>query len=74
MAVNRDATILYIGWDGQPHNYLTKVIDYAAQRPVGTGDHHIKISHDDWCAFFKGRACHCDPDIREMSDREILGT
>ncbi len=74
MTPKRERPILYIGWDGQPHNYIAKLIRYVRRRSRGNRDHHIKISHDDWCAFFKGRACNCDPDIREMSDREILGT
>ena len=74
MAAKRNRTILYIGWDDQPHNYIARLVRYVGQATVGTGDHHVRISHDDWCAFFKGRACNCDPDIREMSDREILGT
>ena len=74
MAAKRNRTILYIGWDDQPHNYIAKFIRYVGQATVGTGDHHVRISHDDWCAFFKGRACNCDPDIREMLPREIVGT
>ena len=30
------------------------------------GVRHINVSHDDWCALFKGGVCNCDPDIREM--------
>ena len=71
--VDQSRPILYIGWDDQPHNYIARLVRYVGQATVGTGDHHVRISHDDWCAFFKGRACNCDPDIREMSDREILG-
>ena len=74
MAPKRERPILYIGWDGQPHNYAKKLLRYVEQTPLGSGDHHFKVSHDDWCAFFKGRACNCDPDIREMSDREIVGS
>ncbi len=74
MTPRRERPILYIGLDDQPHNYMTKVIDLVRQQPAESGDHHVKILHDDWCGFFKGRACNCDPDIREMSDREILRT
>ncbi len=73
MAANRDATILYIGWDGQPHNYMTKVIDFVRQQPP-EGNHHVRISHDDWCAFFKAGVCDCDPEVREMHGRWIVGS
>jgi hypothetical protein len=22
------------------------------------------VAHDAWCRIFKGKRCHCDPDIR----------
>ncbi len=72
--VEQDRPILYIGWADQPHNYIAKFIRYVRRRSLGNRDRHFKISHDDWCAFFTGRACNCDPDIREMSDREIVGS
>jgi hypothetical protein len=74
MAGNRDATILYIGWDGESHHYIEKLMRYVEQATVGTGDHHVRISHDDWCAMFKGGVCNCDPDIREMLPWEIVGS
>ena len=69
-----DAIILYIGWDGQPHNYAKKLLRYVEQTTLKSGERHIKVSHDDWCAFFTGGVCNCDPEIREMSDREIVGS
>ena len=24
----------------------------------------VDVAHDAWCGIFKGRRCHCDPDIR----------
>ena len=74
MAVNRDATILYIGWDGQPHNYIARLLRYVRWRSLGNRDRHVRISHDEWCAFFKGRACNCDPGIRKMLPWEIIGS
>ena len=74
MAANRDATILFMGWDDQPHNYFAKLIRYGRRRSRGNRDRHFKILHDDWCAFFKGRACNCDPDIREMLPWKIVGS
>ena len=63
MAANRDATILYIGWDDQPHNYIEKLVQYAKQTPLGIGEHHMEVLHDDWCAWFKGGRCNCHPII-----------
>ena len=74
MAAKRNRPILYIGWDDQSHNYIAKLILYVLLRSPGNKDRHFKISHDDWCAFFKGRACNCDPDIREMFGWEVFGS
>ena len=74
MTPKRERPILYIGWDDQPHNHIEKLLRYVAKTPLGIGDRHVKVSHDDWCAFFTGRACNCDPDIREMLPWEIVGT
>ena len=75
MAAKRNRTILYIGWDGQPHNFVEKFIRYLKRRrSLGNRDRHFKISHDDWCAFFKDGVCNCDPDIREMLPWEIVGS
>ena len=74
MAAKWNRRTFYFSWDGQPHNYIEKLLRHVEQTTLKNGDHHIKVSHDDWCAFFKGRACNCDPDIREMSDREIVGS
>ncbi len=73
MGAKRYRPIVYIGLDDEPHNHMARMLDLVRQQPVGRGDHHIRISHDDGCGFFEGRACNCDPDIREMSDREIVG-
>ena len=68
--------IIYIGGGPpQAHKYLSKLLQFApdlAELPGRVG--HILVSHDDWCAFFKGRACNCDPDVREMLPWEIVGS
>ncbi len=74
MATDQNPTVVYVGWDGQPHNHTARMLDLVRQQPVGSGDHHVKILHDDWCGFFKGRACNCDPDVREMLPWEIVGS
>ncbi len=71
--VEQDRPILYIGWDDQPHNYIARLLRYVRRRSLGSRDRHFKISHDDWCAFFNDGVCNCDPDIREMSDSEMIG-
>ena len=74
MTPKRERPILYIGSDAQPHSYIAKFIRYLKRRwPLGNRDCHIMISHHEWCAFFKGRACNCDPNIREMLPWEIPG-
>jgi len=25
--------------------------------------HMITVYHDDWCGYFKGKRCNCDPEI-----------
>ena len=73
--VDQSRPILYIGCDGQPHNHVEKFIRYLKRRrSLGNRDRHFKISHDDWCAFFKDGVCNCDPDIREMLPWEIVGS
>lgn len=32
--------------------------------PVARGKvNHAFVSHDDWCAIFKGGVCDCDPEV-----------
>ncbi len=68
MTGNRKPTLFCVGRDGQPHNYMARMLDLVRQQPVGRGDHHIQVLHDGWCAFFKGRACNCNPIVREMAE------
>ena len=71
MSPKRRRPIFYFGWDGQRHNYIEKLMRFMRRTLLGKRDIHVKVSHDDWCAYFKGRACNCDPDIREMLPWEI---
>ena len=33
---------------------------------------HTNIKHDDWCAFFKGAECDCNPDIiTDLNTRKV---
>lgn len=73
MAQRRGRPMLYIGSDGQSHNYIAKLMRFVRRTLFGKRDIHVKVSHDDWCAYFKGRACNCDPNIREMLPWEIPG-
>ena len=73
MAGNRNRPIVYMGWDGLPHNYLERILRYLEQTTLKSGG-HIKVSHDDWCAVFKGGGCNCNPDVREMLPWEIPGS
>ena len=34
---------------------------------------HVTISHDDWCSFFQGGLCDCDPEVREGLPRSQQG-
>ncbi len=74
MTPKRERPILYIGWDVQPHNYIAGFIRYVRRRSLGNRDRHFKISHDDWFAFFKGRACNCDPEVRDLLGGSGIGT
>jgi len=54
------------------HNYLPAVLRYAQRVHLSAGgcesggEHLIQVLHDDWCAFFQGRACNCDPIVRPL--------
>ena len=47
------------------HNYLKKLLRLQAQGalPLTAGVHDVAIAHDDWCGIYRGKHCHCDPDI-----------
>lgn len=47
------------------HNYYQKWL--AAKATIDSskpGIKHIDITHDDWCAIFKGKYCNCNPDVK----------
>jgi hypothetical protein len=46
-------------------NYLRKFARMVerGELPANVGIQHVEISHDSWCAHFKGRPCNCDPVI-----------
>ena len=71
MSPKRKRPILYIGSDDQPHRYITKLMRFVRRTLFWKRDIHITVSHDEWCAYFKGRACNCNPNIREMLPWEI---
>ena len=73
MSPKRERPILYIGLDDRPPSYFARLMRFAERRSRRRRNCHVMMSHHVWCPFFKGRACNCDPNIREMSDREILG-
>ena len=41
--------------------YADRVIQSAEGLPPGA--YVSNVFHDDWCAFFKGGECNCDPDV-----------
>jgi hypothetical protein len=46
--------------------YLGKVMElHQKQKAVQqAGLHHIRVSHDDWCALLRGTGeCNCNPDV-----------
>ena len=66
--------VLYISPDGLQHNYLAKLLRQAenllrleGQPGAGGGEYHIQVLHHDWCAFFRGRACNCNPIVRRLA-------
>jgi hypothetical protein len=42
-------------------NYLRALLKIAPTLPAGFVT--INVLHDDWCAFFAGGACDCDPEL-----------
>jgi len=42
------------------HNYLAELL--KMDFPPGAA-YQVTVLHDDWCAFFTGRACNCSPEI-----------
>jgi hypothetical protein len=49
------------------HNHLKKLRKLIAQGklPTTAGSvSQVDVAHDAWCRIFKGKRCHCDPDIR----------
>jgi len=58
---------LYVG-NCPGGNYRgSKMDEFMEAHPELIGSFsNIRILHDDWCGFLKGRACNCDPDIEMM--------
>ena len=59
--------ILFLGKNGdQTSNYM-QVIQRALrlhpERFKGGVVTHVEIQHDDGCAFWKGEACNCNPNV-----------
>lgn len=32
----------------------------------------VAVAHDDWCAFYQGEPCNCDPDIINRETGQVL--
>lgn len=43
-------------------NYLRKVLEIASAVEPGTGL-LLTVLHDDWCGYWTGQRCDCDPEI-----------
>lgn len=49
----------------RPHaqpNYLPKVRALGQNLRRGT-THHVTVAHDDWCGYFQGTQCNCNPEV-----------
>ena len=45
-------------------NYLKKQLAICYTHGLPQGVHtYWRFAHDDWCGFFDGRRCDCDPDV-----------
>lgn len=46
-------------------NYRRKLLRLYAEGtvPMTGGVRHVSVRHDDWCAYFQGGHCNCDPEI-----------
>lgn len=49
----------------QEHHYVTKIaaMAHAGLLPTDVGLHMLDVAHDEWCGYFAGQHCDCDPDI-----------
>ena len=46
-------------------NYVRKLRHLARLGAFPRGDcARVEVFHDDWCAFFQGERCNCNPEIR----------
>jgi hypothetical protein len=47
------------------HNYLKKIAQMikTGELPPGVSVDMVDIYHDDYCSFWMGGECDCDPDI-----------
>lgn len=51
-------------------NYIAKLTKLTATQPIIPGTiRHVDIYHDDWCAFYRGKPCNCDPDVSFRDER-----
>ena len=49
------------------HNHVKKLQRLIAQGQIPTEActvSQVDVKHDPWCGIFKGKRCHCDPEIR----------
>ncbi len=61
------------GLQGTGGNYIPKVLalSLAATLEPGTVS-AILVTHDDWCAIYRGGCCDCDPDVSIKTAAEAL--
>lgn len=51
-------------YNPQQHNYMKKIIQLKADGKIELDVANVYVSHDTWCAVYKGGYCNCNPDIK----------
>ncbi len=50
---------------GGNYRQAVRALLSSGQLPIRPGTvTHVEVLHDDWCAFWQGGVCDCEPEIR----------
>ena len=53
-------------------NYLRTIVKYSGN--IRPGEAYItNVRHDDWCDFWSGGVCNCNPDIERVLIPDMRG-
>jgi len=55
-------------------DYLAKLAWVLQSLRLGAGSvTHVFVAHDDWCRFWSGARCNCQPELRVYRDASRPG-